>query len=56
MTEVKRWRVELYPTAMHLQSGGRSITVLPSTAYAILRHNGVDIGNKDFLGELPYRD
>jgi hypothetical protein len=27
-----------------------------TTAYAILRHNGVDIGKKDFLGELPYRD
>ena len=27
-----------------------------TTAYAILRHNGVDIGKKDFLGELKYRD
>lgn len=26
-----------------------------TTAYAILRHNGVDIGKKDYLGELPYR-
>lgn len=26
-----------------------------TTAYAILRHNGVDIGKKDFLGELPYK-
>ena len=25
-------------------------------AYAILRHNGVDVGKKDFLGEMPYRD
>jgi len=23
-----------------------------SMAYAILRHNGVDIGKRDFLGEL----
>jgi hypothetical protein len=23
-----------------------------TTAYAILRHNGVDIGKKDFLGKL----
>ena len=23
--------------------------------YAILRHNGVDIGKKDFLGELPFK-
>ena len=26
-----------------------------TTAYAILRHNGVEIGKKDFLGELPYK-
>jgi len=26
-----------------------------TTAYAILRHNGVDIGKKDYLGDLPFR-
>lgn len=26
-----------------------------TTAYSILRHNGVDIGKKDFLGEMPYK-
>ncbi len=26
-----------------------------TTAYAILRHNGVEIGKKDFLGEMPYK-
>lgn len=26
-----------------------------TTAYAILRNNGVDVGKKDFLGELPYK-
>lgn len=26
-----------------------------TTAYAILRHNGVDIGKKTYLGEMPYR-
>jgi uncharacterized protein len=26
-----------------------------STAYAILRHNGVDIGKRDYLGTMPYR-
>ncbi|MSR14799.1 MAG: DUF1993 domain-containing protein [Gammaproteobacteria bacterium] len=26
------------------------------TAYAILRHNGVEIGKKDFLGEMPYKE
>jgi uncharacterized protein len=25
-------------------------------AYAILRHNGVDVGKRDYLGELPLRD
>ena len=27
-----------------------------TTAYANLRHKGVPVGKKDFLGELPYRD
>ncbi len=27
-----------------------------TTAYAILRHNGVVLGKKDFLGPLPYTD
>ncbi|MCP8690095.1 DUF1993 domain-containing protein [Marinobacterium sedimentorum] len=26
-----------------------------TTAYAILRHNGVDVGKKDYLGSLPYK-
>ncbi len=26
-----------------------------TTAYAILRHNGVDIGKKDYLGALPFK-
>ncbi len=26
-----------------------------STAYAILRNNGIDIGKKDYLGELPFK-
>lgn len=26
-----------------------------STAYSILRHNGVDIGKKDYLGDMPYK-
>jgi len=26
-----------------------------TTAYAILRHNGVDIGKKNYLGEMPYK-
>ena len=27
-----------------------------TTAYAILRHNGVDLGKKDYLGPMPYKD
>lgn len=27
-----------------------------TTAYAILRHNGVEVGKKDYLGELPYKE
>ncbi len=26
-----------------------------NTAYAILRHNGVDLGKKDYLGAMPYK-
>ncbi len=26
-----------------------------TTAYAILRANGVDIGKRDYLGEMPYK-
>jgi hypothetical protein len=27
-----------------------------STVYAILRHNGVDLGKMDFLGSLPFKE
>jgi hypothetical protein len=27
-----------------------------TTAYAILRHNGIEVGKKDFLGELPFKE
>jgi len=27
-----------------------------SMAYAILRHNGVDVGKMDYLGKLPFKD
>ncbi len=26
-----------------------------TTAYTILRHNGVDVGKKDYLGAMPYK-
>jgi uncharacterized protein len=27
-----------------------------TTAYSILRHNGVDIGKKDYLGKMPFKE
>ena len=27
-----------------------------TTAYAILRHNGVEIGKKDYLGQMPFQE
>ncbi len=27
-----------------------------TTAYAILRHNGVEVGKKDYLGAMPFRE
>ena len=27
-----------------------------TTAYAILRHNGVDLGKKDYLGPMPFKE
>jgi hypothetical protein len=27
-----------------------------TTAYAILRHNGVDLGKRDFIGPLTLQD
>jgi hypothetical protein len=27
-----------------------------TTVYAILRHNGVDVGKKDYLGAMPFRE
>ena len=27
-----------------------------TTAYAILRHNGVDLGKMDFIGSMPVHD
>jgi len=27
-----------------------------TTAYSILRHSGVDVGKKDYLGALPYKE
>lgn len=26
-----------------------------TTAYSILRHNGVDVGKRDYLGEMPFK-
>lgn len=38
-----------------LQHATPNIYFHVTTAYSILRHNGVDIGKKDYLGEMPYK-
>jgi hypothetical protein len=32
------------------------INFVVTTAYAILRHNGVEVGKMDFLGKLPFKE
>lgn len=41
-----------YVLAFGLPNFGFHLT----TAYSILRHNGVDVGKMDFMGSLPFRD
>lgn len=38
-----------------IQYAGPNLYFHITTAYAILRHNGVDVGKKDFLGDMPYK-
>lgn len=51
-----RWK-EKYLTGRDfaLQHAVPNIYFHVTTAYAILRHNGVEIGKKDYLGSLPYK-
>ena len=51
-----RWEGKyLTGTEYALQHALPNIYFHVTTAYAILRHNGVEIGKKDYLGEMPYK-
>jgi len=39
-----------------LQAGMPNFLFHVTTAYSILRHNGVDLGKMDYIGALPLRD
>jgi hypothetical protein len=52
-----RWNGKTMSGAEYaLQHGIPNFYFHVTTAYAILRHNGVDVGKKDFLGAMPFRD
>ena len=51
-----RWEGKyLTGTDYTLQHALPNIYFHVTTAYAILRHNGVDVGKKDYLGALPFK-
>lgn len=51
-----RWEGKyLYATEFVLQHVTPNVYFHITTAYAILRHNGVDVGKKDYLGDMPYK-
>ncbi len=51
-----RWEGKyLTSTEYALQHAIPNVYFHVTTAYSILRHNGVEVGKKDFLGELPYK-
>ncbi len=51
-----RWEGKyLTATEYALQHAIPNVYFHVTTAYAILRHNGVEIGKKDYLGEMPYK-
>jgi hypothetical protein len=51
-----RWEGKyLLGTEFALQHALPNIYFHITTAYAILRHNGVEVGKKDYLGEMPYK-
>lgn len=45
----------LFGTEFVMQHALPNIYFHITTAYSILRHNGVDIGKKDYLGEMPFK-
>jgi uncharacterized protein len=51
-----RWEGKyLLGTEYALQHALPNIYFHITTAYSILRHNGVEVGKKDYLGEMPYK-
>lgn len=51
-----RWEGKyLFGAEFALQHAVPNVYFHITTAYAILRHNGVDVGKKDFLGPLDYK-
>jgi hypothetical protein len=51
-----RWEGKyLTGTEYALQHALPNIYFHITTTYAILRHNGVEVGKKDYLGEMPYK-
>lgn len=51
-----RWEGKyLTGTEFAIQHAVPNIYFHITTAYAILRHNGVDVGKKDYLGAMPYK-
>ena len=52
-----RWEGKyLTGTEFAIQHAIPNIYFHVTTAYAILRHNGVDVGKKDYLGAMPYKN
>ncbi len=51
-----RWEGKyLFPVEFIIQHAIPNLYFHVTTAYSILRHNGVDVGKKDFLGAMPYK-
>ncbi len=51
-----RWEGKyLFGSEFALQHAIPNVYFHITTAYAILRHNGVDVGKKDFLGPMDYK-
>jgi uncharacterized protein len=49
-----RWEGSLSGAEYAFQHAVPNFYFHVTTAYAILRHNGVDVGKKDYLGKLPF--
>lgn len=51
-----RWQEKyMYGKEFAIQHAIPNVYFHVTTAYAILRHNGVDVGKKDYLGEMPFK-